>query len=134
MSDSFSLKAGGDIRPSRFISLSADYTVLESNATDLPFGIAHDSTKAAPADGLASANHAELDDQVSYYKLGDSCLLEAGIAFSAGELLGPDAEGRGTTAIAAGDVAGAIALESAAAAGELVRVQVVQIVAHAPLT
>ena len=53
MSDSFSLKAGGDILPSRFIKISADYTAVAATAdTDLVFGVSHDSTKAAPADGF----------------------------------------------------------------------------------
>ena len=131
MSDSFSLKAGGDIRPSRFISISGNYTVSESNAGSVVFGVSHDSTKAAPADGLANANHAEADDTVSYYKLGDSCLLTAGAAVAAGAFLKPDADGRGVTASTADDLAGAVALEAAGAAGELIRVQIQNVRIHA---
>jgi hypothetical protein len=127
MSDSFSLKAGGDILPSRFIKISADYTAVAATAeTDLVFGISHDSTKAAPADGLASDKHAEAGDHVSYYKLGDSCLLELGGTVAAGGLIEPGAAGVGVAAAGANTLAGAVALEGGVS-GELIRVQILQV-------
>lgn len=132
MSDSFSLKAGGNILPSRFIVISGDYEVSQAAAATAAYlGVSHDSTKSAPADGLANVNHAELGDTVSYYKVGDSCLLEAGAAVAAGALLESDASGRGITAAGAGEMAGAIALEAAGAAGELIRVQIQNVRMHA---
>ena len=127
MSDSFSLKAGGDILPSRFIKISADYTaVAATSENDLVFGISHDSTKAAPADGLASTKHAEDGDHVSYYKLGDSCLLELGGTVAAGALIEPGAAGVGVAAAGSNTLAGAVALE-AGVSGELIRVQILQV-------
>ena len=131
MSDSFSLKAGGDILPSRFIKISADYTaVAATTGSDLCFGISHDSTKAAPADGLASDKHAEDGDHVSYYKLGDSCLLELGGTVAAGGLIEPSTAGVGVAATGAGDLAGAVALEGGVS-GELIRVQILPVRLHA---
>lgn len=133
MSDTFGLIAGGDINPSRFIVINDDYEVVEgAAATDVLFGVSHDSAKDAPIDGLQSNTlHAEEGDHVSYYKLGDSCLLEAGDAISAGAVLTSDASGRGVTASAAGSWIGAIALEAAGAAGELIRVQITHQRLHA---
>lgn len=123
--DGIPVIAGGDIRPARFLTIStaANHTVLESNSGDTKLlGISDEHTRNAPQTG-GSTNHAEAGDQVLVHLPNDTCLLKIGSGgCTAGDFLKPDADGQGVTAGAAA-VAGAQALETAAA-GVLARVRV----------
>lgn len=120
------LKAGGDVRPCRFVTYSAaaDFTVLESNADDRPFGISQKGTQDAPGLTGASALAAASGDPLTVYGPGSVQVhLEIGSGgVTRGQPLMPDADGKGITATT-GKYFGAIALESAAA-GEFCKVLV----------
>lgn len=134
-----SFRAGGNILPSRFVRISADFTVIAAiNATFFPIGISQDGTKFPEAtDGFGSGTQtiaAESGDQVRIYGASDTCLLEVdntggGITF--GTLLSAGAAGIGVASSdsASLDFVGAIALEAPpAVANALIRVQVMQFV------
>lgn len=110
--------AGGDINPARFVSLAttANQTVNESNGGDTTvIGISTEAAKAAPQTG-ASTLAAESGDQVRVHMMGENCLLVIGAGgCTAGDLLVPDADGKGVTATT-GQYAFARALETASAA------------------
>lgn len=116
--------AGGDINPSRFVTISGNNTVVESNAGDeAVVGITNESTKNAPQAG-GSTLHAADNDQARIHPYGEDCLLEIGTGgCTAGNYLKPDADGKGVVAGTADDLAFAIAFETAAA-GEKAKVLV----------
>ena len=123
MSDTLQLVAGGDILPKRFIVISAPNTVVQASAaTDKLLGIADGDTEDFPQED-SDLNHTKTGNFVSYKGSGKMTLVEAGAAFTAGDYITADAQGRGVTATA-GQVAGAIAIRDAAAAGEKVHVLV----------
>ncbi len=119
------LVAGGDIKPSRFVMISTDNTGIQATgAADDVIGISMEGTNKAPkSDDLSEPLAATTGQYFKLYGDGDECLITAGAAITAGARLTSDADGRGVTATAA-NASGAIALEAAAAADELVRVQV----------
>lgn len=121
-----SLKAGGTIRPSRFITLSGVHTASESNANDDAIvGITSEATRTASTPDITDANHALVGEPIEYFAWGEECLIELGTGgCTAGNFLEPDADGKGIVA-AQGDTAGALALETGAA-GNKVRVLVMQ--------
>jgi hypothetical protein len=122
--------AGGTIAPCRFVSMSAtgatpaDHTVFQATAGagtegDLVDGISQEGTRR-----FDSADAAIAGDQLKVYGPGDVCLLELGSGgCTAGQLLKPDANGKGIAATTDQDRVGARALQSGAA-GTKVRVQV----------
>lgn len=119
------LKAGTDINPARFCTLSVteNHTVNESNLNDTKLiGISAESTKNAPQTG-GSTLHAEDGDHVFLHHFGEICKLKIGSGgCTCGDFLKPDGDGKGITA-STGAVAGAQALESASE-GELAEVLV----------
>jgi hypothetical protein len=124
--------AGGTIYPSRFVAKQTGnpYRVIQASAdTDQVIGISdHRSKYLAGMFGVSAPYPAaELDDGVRVYGDGETTLLEAGAAFTADEYLVSDSSGRGVRNLL-GDAAvkgiGARAIESATAAGQLVKVQV----------
>ena len=123
--------AGGTIRPSRFVKIdtSADYRVIEATANDALIGISQVGTNRAPlSDVVSTSNAAVVNEQLKVYGFADFALLEAGAAIANGEFLKSDSVGRGIPSLLTGTVSqnvGAIALETASAAGEMIRVQVV---------
>lgn len=133
-----SFRAGGDILPSRFVRISADFTVIAAiNATFFPIGISQDGTKFPEAtDGFGASAQtiaAASGDQVRVFGASDTCLLEvnnAGSTITAGSLLSATAAGVGVIAGTGAGInfVGAIALETPPAIdGALIRVQVVQL-------
>lgn len=128
MPNSLSPIAGGDIRPARFVKLSAaaDFTVLEADANERTYGIGVDAAQDAPIPG-ASVNAAEAGDSIPVYGPGDECTLELGTGgVVRGGMLISDADGKGVAAAATGTVVqwvGAEAFESGAA-GEKIKVRV----------
>lgn len=125
--DSFGLIAGGNINPSVFVELdaTADATVIQGDAsTILAFGVSGEWTEDAPGLSGASTFHASTgSESVKVYGPGESCLLTAGAAVTRGALLMSNASGQGITATT-GNYANAVAVESAAGSGELIRVRV----------
>jgi len=119
------LVAGGDISPSRFVKLSGDDTGIQAvAAADDVIGISMEGTNKAPkSDDVSTPLAATLGQYLKLYGDGDECLITSGAAFSAGDRLTSDATARGITATAA-NASGAIALQTAQGADELVRVQV----------
>lgn len=123
MSEGPSLLASGDINIARFVKISGNHTVAESDAANLSIGISHEDAKEAPVSG-ASALHAQSGDNVRVHFSGETCKLELGTGgATAGDLLTPDADGKGVGA-ATGEAATAIAFETGVA-GDLVEVRVI---------
>lgn len=120
--------AGGTIKPSRFVKLTANQTLSQCVANDIPFGISADGVRAAPnfitayAGATDPKDHAIAGEPVEYFGLGQYCLLECGTAWVAGAKLASDVDGKGVTASASNPV-GARAL-TAASAAELALVRV----------
>lgn len=123
----YSKQAGGDIRAARFVKLEAANSgvALECDAGDVPFGVSQRGSRSAPwdefsDDGLA----ARAGDAVGVTAdLGQTALLEYGADVVPGDLLKPDADGKGVPAAADGDAYGALALKPGAD-GDQVTVQV----------
>jgi len=124
MFESLQLQASGDINPARFVNISGERTIDESAAgTSLYVGISTEASKDTPGISGASTLAAANGDQVAVYGPGRVCRLTAGEAITAGDLLMADAQGRGVDATV-GNYVGAIALEAATAAGQLIEVLV----------
>jgi hypothetical protein len=107
--------ASGDINPSRFVSKSGAFTVAQCGAGAVAVGISQEGSKAVPLPG-ASSLAASSGDPLAVYADNESCLLEAGAAYSAGAYLKSDSTGRGVTA-STGDAYYARAEQAAGAAG-----------------
>lgn len=131
MATSPHLVAGGDIRPARFVKLSAsaDHTGLEADANERSIGIAGRGTRQPPlSDYAVTALHAAAGDPITLAGDGEETLLEYGDTITAGALLKSDADGKGVPVASSGatqQFVGAVALEDGAA-GVLGRVQVKQ--------
>jgi hypothetical protein len=124
--------AGGTIRPSRFVigDSSNDNRVLESGANgEQLVGVSQPGSNTVPLSDLVSTtNAATVGQPVKVYGLGDFCLIEAGAAVTRFSLLKSDSVGRGVDIATSGTTQqfyGALALEDASAAGELIRCQII---------
>jgi hypothetical protein len=119
-----SLIAGGNISPSRFITLSTteNATALQAGAGARVIGVATEGAHDAPITG-SSALAAADGDYFRWHPLGDECLLDVAATITAGDVLKSDANGKGVVADTDEDAVGAIALE-AGASGEKIRVLV----------
>lgn len=97
-----------------FVKISSGWTVaVAGNGAD-PIGVLYEQNYSPTV--AAAANQ-----QVSVVKPTGICLIKAGAAFSAGAKLMPNTNGDGTALTATtGNFVGAIALEAATAAGDLV--------------
>lgn len=121
--------AGGDIYPCRFItqSASAPFTVTQADAsTKVIVGISAEGTSVVPIDGYTNASSVFAATEglpVPYWGEHDECLLEVAETVNPGDLLAPDADGKGVVATS-GNPVGARALEPATAAGQKIRVAV----------
>jgi hypothetical protein len=130
MSNSFgapSFVAGGNISPSRFVVLSGEFIVTQSGATPgiPPIGISSEATMFPPNTPFDNG-YAAIADYSNFrvYVDGDICYINAGAAFTGGDYLKPDANGRGIT-VTTGTYYGAEALETATASGQQIRCKVV---------
>lgn len=119
------LVATGDVLPCRFVKENGRYTGAQASATtDVCCGISLQFLRSPNITGAwtVSATYAAVaGEPIPLFGAGETGLLEAGAAVSAGARLRPDSVGRGVTA-AAGESSYAIAWESAAAAGNLIKV------------
>lgn len=117
-------RASGDINPMRFVKMSGDNTVAESDANELSIGISMRQSKA-----FDSALAASDDGQVAVYTVGQIAKLELGGSVSAGGLIKSDADGKGVAVATSGTTAqnvGAIAINGGAS-GEIIDVEVLTI-------
>lgn len=121
-------RASGTIRPCRFIKISGNDDCAECDANDRPIGITYQDGKYPPLNDLVTTNnHAEDNDPVRSYGIGDICLLELGGTVTAGDRLKSDADGKGVAIATTGTTIqqfGAVALEGGSS-GEKRRVQIV---------
>ena len=113
-----SLVAKGDISPCRFFKLGgADHGALQAIANEVAFGISSERVLDTPYVG-APAGLAGRDGSIlQWYGLGEQCELEVGEACSAGDLLKPDAQGRGVLCVP-GEVGSARVIRGQAVAGQ----------------
>jgi hypothetical protein len=121
--------ANGNINPCRLckIDTSADGKILECGAaTDPGLFVSGEDTRTVPYSSLADTKHAIAGERVRLYWQGEFCLLEVSAAVARGDRLKPSAaDGRGQTA-AGTDAACAVALKSAAGAGEKIPVLILR--------
>ncbi len=122
------LMAAGDILPSRFVKLTADHKAQQAGDNERVIGIAQEGGNRPPlADLVTTIKAAENGQTFRLYGEGEVCLVEAGAAIQPGDRLKSDANGRAVPIATTGTTIqniGAVALEGATAAGELVRCQV----------
>lgn len=115
-SDTPSLVAGGTIAPYRFVKVSGRNTGAAIAAvTDIAVGVADGSTRK-----FDSTDHAIAGDPINLQG-GNVVLIEAAAAITAGAVVAPSGNGRAQVAVSTQFPYG-IALEPAAAAGEIIRV------------
>jgi hypothetical protein len=125
-----SFVAGGNIAPSRFVKISADYTVVQAGSGDKPVGVSHEASHYPPGYlatfGATDAGYQGIAGRTMdrVYGDGEQCLLEVGEALgcNADDWLIPDANGRGVTATK-GTKPGFHVQESCTASGTKVRGQ-----------
>lgn len=119
--------ASEDIRPSRFVTPSGNHKVAEADANEAIAGISRAGTRYAPLSDLSISPLAAVSgEEVPMIGDGEIGLVLSGGVFSAGAELKSDNDGRAVAAATTGDVnqnIGAVALEEATAADQLVRVQ-----------
>jgi len=119
-SDTPSLVASGDTTAYRFVKVSGRNTGVTCSAiTDIAVGVADGSSKSFPVSGGTNL-HAAAGDPINLQG-GNVVLIEAAGAILAGAVIAPSANGRAQTAVATQFPYG-IALEPAAAAGEIIRI------------
>lgn len=122
----FSMVAGGNIAPARFVkqSTTADHKCLLAGANAVPIGISQRGTRNTPYSSLDDGYAAIDGENIQIHGLGDTAILECGGTVAAGDRLKADASGKGVACTSAsGDNYGAIASE-AGTDGKLIEVQV----------
>lgn len=110
-----SFMANGNIRPSRFVKqdTTANFKVLEADANERTIGVSNEATREAPISG-SSTYAAIAGQELGVYGPGDECYLEIGSGGCvAGDLLTPDADGKGVINTTDKRWYGARALETA---------------------
>lgn len=110
------LRAGGTIRPCRFVKISGNNIGSEADANERVIGISYQSGKYAPLNDLVTTNpHTDsTEDLIQLYGPGDICLLEYGGTVTANDRLKSDADGKGVAIATSGTTIqhfGAVALE-----------------------
>lgn len=128
---------GGNVKPYRFVkqdTVQGKVTQATDGAGsngDKIFGISDKGTWQPPL-GLVGGATA-LDDgyagivgspPITVWMDGAECYILSGASFAIDDELKADSDGRGITGTASGDQIGAIALEAATAANQLVKVRV----------
>lgn len=122
------LMANGNIAPSRFVTLdtSADVKGIQATANAQIIGAAMAGSNYPPLSDLVTTTYAAQAGQYfQMYSDGDVCLVEAGAAITRGARLKSDSVGRAVTIASTGTTIqhfGAVAIQSAAGAGELILV------------
>jgi hypothetical protein len=121
----FSMKANGNIAPSRFVKLdtSADNKVLQAGAGGIVFGVSQAGTRRTPYNGLDDGYAAIAGEDLEVFGQSEVCLLELGGTVSPGDRLKSDADGKGVATTTNLDEYGAIA-RVAGTSGQLIPVEV----------
>lgn len=124
------LVAGGNIYPCRFVKLSTSYdmTALQAGDNEDAIGVSQEGTNYPPLSDITVSGYAASSGQnMRMFGLGDVCLVEAGDVIVRGAKLKSDTNGKAVTIASTGTTVQkvcAIALQSAAAAGEKILCQV----------
>lgn len=120
------LVASGSVYPSRFVKYgTTDYEVVQCVATQLPVGISQEGAKLPPTDENYSAGLAfSAGDLIGIYGVGRVCLLELGSTVTVGDALGPDADGKGITVGGTTGVDFGAFAKASGVAGDLIQVVV----------
>jgi len=117
-----SFRATGNISPSRFVTLSGENTVAQAGDNSDIIGVAQEGSNKAPLQDYVSTLYAAVaGESLEVYSSGELCLVEAGAAITAGNLLKSDSQGRAVPIATTGTVIqnyGAVALQSATSAGQ----------------
>lgn len=125
---SFSFVASAAIRPSRFVKLSGVRQVAQAGDNEDILGVAQEGSNRAPLQDLVTDVYAaQAGQSLLVYSAGEMCLVEAGAAITAGQLLKSDSQGRAVPIATTGTTIqnyGAVALDSASGAGEKILVLV----------
>lgn len=116
------LKASATIEARRFVTVSGNFTAATCGANGIAIGISQPYSRRFDSDDAAQSGEA-----VPLIGVGEYGEVEAGGAITAGTRIVSDANGKAVAMAAAvkQNVAG-IALETAAGAGEFIRVFVVR--------
>lgn len=124
----YGFKANGNVKPARFVKLdtTVDWGVLQAGAGDVIFGVSEATHRNPPYLTLDDGYTAVSSEGLGVATAGKICLLQAGGSITRGDKLKPDSDGQGVTTTTAGDIIGAIALQSASGSGVLIRVQLIQ--------
>ncbi|MEM6798546.1 MAG: hypothetical protein AAF589_03445 [Planctomycetota bacterium] len=123
------LQASGTINPNRFVAKSGVRQGAQAGDNEAVIGASGQSTKFPPLEDLVTTNpHAVAGEPIAVFGMGDIVAVEAGAAIDASsvEFVKSDANGRAVPVATTGAVNQNVAarpLESAAAAGELIMVQ-----------
>lgn len=124
---SMSFQANGNIVPARFVKLDTSQPggfVLQCGAGDKPIGVAQHGTHYTPLQGLDDGYAAVQGLNLLVHTEKDECYLESGGVITVNDYLKPNASGQGITSSTDGDFYGAVALQNATAAGQLIRCKV----------
>jgi hypothetical protein len=108
--------SSGNIYPCRFVKISGDNTVAQAGAGEYTAGISQEGTKKPPLPGETNTYAAEANDLLEVFGPGQETQLELGGTVTAGDMLKPDADGKGVAA-ATTNYYGAIA-KTGGASGE----------------
>lgn len=126
------IKAGGNISPSRFVMFdtSNDFTGLQATANARTIGVSQRGTRNAPISDVADSGYAAISgDTIQLYGPGDNgVLLELGDTVVRGGLLKADANGKGVPIATTGTTIqqiGARALQSGSS-GERIQVEIIE--------
>ena len=127
--------AAGNISPATFVILDnaagLENQVLQAtSATSRPlYGVSMNGTHNVPIQFPGGTNPddgyaAVANQDIGVFTEGDRCQITAGAAFNAGDLLTADSSGRAIATTTDGNFVGAVALEGATAANQLVECRV----------
>ena len=124
MYGSFSKLPGGNVRPSRFVVLQTNNTIVESGAGANVWGISQASTRHVALAGWDDGFAGILGDgAINVFGPGDDeCALVLGGTVAVGDRLKSGAAGVGITTVTVGDAVGAIALR-AGVSGDVIPVK-----------
>ena len=126
-----SYTANGNIKPYRFVRMdtTADFKVLaatdgsSSHGTE-NIGISQPGTRKPPLSPLDDGYAAIAGEEILVWEENDECLLITGAAVTNGDNLKSDSDGRGITGSVSGNYIGAVAMQTATAANQLIKVKV----------
>ena len=121
-----SFVATGNIIPSRFVKLDSGVTghVAQAGAGDAPFGVSQQGTRNPSYSGLQDGFAATTGENIRVYLENEECMIEVDAAYNPGQLLKPSTSGIATASNSDGDQYGAVLLDTAISANQLVKCRV----------